>query len=633
VILRLSAHIAVLNFWNKAMPLPDIVSLELLKALLPAEPITVPQAQTRAPDYAEVEEALRCLPSHFGTNSYDTWRDVLMAVHSILPGPDGVALCERYVPGKPGEIERKFASFDGSGGVGIGTLFHIASQHGYQSARRNAPYSAKEDLPELSNDEIDALVRGELQAALPFDLYDYRPEDGGILDAWDEHYGHEWLYIAGYKRWAHWAGTHWEDQRTVQFERSIESLVSAMNLAAEEKLQECLGLPDEERKIAFKKATVYSNATRRTSGRISSVGSMAEKRRPAEGGKINAPNVLNFRNGTLDLDTLELREHSRGDLLTYCMPFDYDPAARAPIWIDEYLANVFVYENTTETDHTLIALVQELLGYSLTNDTSLEAMVWLYGDGGNGKTVIIEVLRALLGPLATSVDFQHLGSPGNYDLSSLVGMRVAFSTESERGGTVAEGYIKRVVSGETIKARPIYGSPFEFKSTSKVWWAMNDKPIIKSTSSSMWRRLKLIPFNRVFEGSEKDPQLRDKLMYELPGILNWALEGLQRLWANGGQFTYSYAAEEFLREYEEESNPVKQWIKERTIPASEPMTSARLLYADYAEWCKDSGRQAFNETNFGKELKRLRVQAKRSNGTKYALFLDKTSDLITDMGL
>lgn len=615
------------------MSLPPVVSLDLLKVMAATPDAAAPNTSTATPSYAEVEEALRCLPAHFGANSYSTWLDVLMAVHSVSPGPDGVALCERYVPGKQGEIERKFASFDSGGGKTIASLFDIAKRYGYQPPKRTVSYSATEDWPEAGNEDIDALIRGLLPTVLPFDLYEYRPEDGGILDAWDEHFGNAWLFIAGYDEWARWAETHWQMDQNADFERGIENLISQMNFAAQEKIKEAFALPEDDRKVALDKAKAYNNATRRTSGRIHSVRDMAENRRTARSARINTLNVLNFRNGTLDLDTRQLRKHDKDDLLTYCLPFDYDPEATASLWVDEYLARVFVYENTVETDHSLIALVQELFGYSLTNDTSLEAMVWLYGDGGNGKTVIIEVLRALLGPLATSVDFQHLGAPGNYDLSSLVGMRVAFSTESERGSTVAEGYIKRVVSGEMIKARPIYGSPFEFKSTSKVWWAMNDKPIIKSTSSSMWRRLKLIPFNRKFEGSEKDPKLRDKLMAELPGIFNWALAGLKRLWENGGQFTYSYAAEEFLREYEEESNPVKQWIKERTIPASEPITSARTLYANYSEWCKDSGRQAFNETNFGKELKRLRIAMKRSNGIKYALFLEKSSDLINDMGL
>lgn len=142
------------------MPLPEIVPLHLLDALVPVEsPSAKPQPISNIPSHAEVEEALRCLPTHFGTNSYNIWLEVLMAVHSVLPGSDGVALCERYVPGKPGEIEKKFKGFDGSGGVGVGTLFHIAEGYGFRPARRAVSYAAQ--LPELSNNEIHALITGE----------------------------------------------------------------------------------------------------------------------------------------------------------------------------------------------------------------------------------------------------------------------------------------------------------------------------------------------------------------------------------------------------------------------------------------------------------------------------------------
>src|SRR5690606_27664534 len=93
--------------------------------------------------------------------------------------------------------------------------------------------------------------------------------------------------------------------------------------------------------------------------------------------------------------------------------------------------------------------------------------------------------------------------------------------------------LKRIVSGERIKARPIYGAQFEFDSQAKVWWAMNDKPIIKDTGNSIWRRLKLIPFNRTFTDLDKDPELGQKLEAESPGILNFALDGLRRLRLRG----------------------------------------------------------------------------------------------------
>lgn len=615
------------------MPLPEIVPLHLLDALVPAEsPSAKPAPVSTLPSYAEIEEALRCLPAHFGANSYNTWLEALMAVHSVFPGADGVALCERYIPGKPGEIERKFAGFDGSGGVGVGTLFHLAENYGYRSTRRNASYSAQ--LPELSNDEIDALIRGVLPTVLPFDLYNYRPEDGGILDAWLDHHSNGWLFITGYDYWSFWTGTHWQEDRTHTLSREVTQLASAMNFAAGAKLKEAFAEPEDTRKNAVLKANTYINATKRTAGRIGSVTTMAMGFCSSAAADMDMGEALNLENGTLDLNKLKLREHRREDHLTYCLPFDHDPDAIAPHWCNEYLPRVFVYEDSMLTDPTLISLCQELIGYSLTPDTSLEIMIWLYGEGGNGKTLMIEILKALLGPMATSVDFQTIGLPGNYDLAKLPGKRIAFSTESERGGTIAEGYIKKIVSGETISARPIYGAPFDFHATPKVWWAMNDKPVIKSTSNSVWRRLKMLPFYREFTETEKDVSLRGKLMEELPGILNWALEGLQRLRNNHGHFTHSPAAEAFLQEYIKESNPVSQWLSERTVPATEPTTSAKSLYNDYAEWCKSAGRQKMSETNFGREMKRLKIiKGRTADCVRYACFLRAGGEFATDLGL
>jgi len=95
-------------------------------------PVPYGDGALRVPvEAGDIEAALSCLPSHFGPGSYNKWLSVLMAVHSEM-GMDGVALCERYIPGSPGEVERKFKSFT-AGGVGIGTLYHIAREHGYQS--------------------------------------------------------------------------------------------------------------------------------------------------------------------------------------------------------------------------------------------------------------------------------------------------------------------------------------------------------------------------------------------------------------------------------------------------------------------------------------------------------------------
>lgn len=477
-------------------------------------------------------------------------------------------------------------------------------------------------------------------ATQTFDLFQYRAEDGGILDCWHDLYCDQWIYVTGYESWYRWAGTHWAKDERQGIQRQIEALMDAMNKAASDELKALVHNinnvnimdvmnkaasddDDDKAERAFLKAMIA--ATKRSRARVASVETMAQARLAVAAGTLDAGNVLNLRNGTLDLDTIAQRPHNRGDYLTYVLDYDYDPDAVAPRF-ERFVQEVLVKEDPDEngqwvTDEELCRLFQELVGYSLTNDTRHEVMTWISGDGGNGKNVAIVTLQRLLGPLCCSVDFQTIGMPGNYDLGEIPGRRVIFSTESERGGKVAEGYVKKIVSGERINARAIYGKPFEFKSTAKVWWAMNDKPIIRDTSNSIWRRLKLIPFNRSFTDEDKDVDLLDKLKAELPGILNFALDGLHNLRLRG-RFAESGAVTEAIEEYRKESNPVVQWLDERTQPTYTPgtplstlanayyTTSGGALFADYQAWALQNGRQPMNKTNFGRELKRLKVPKK-----------------------
>ena len=464
---------------------------------------------------------------------------------------------------------------------------------------------------------------------LTFDLFQYRAEDGGILDCWHDLYSEQWMFVTGYDAWYRWRGTHWAKDEQQGLQRQVEALMDAMNRAAAAELAllpDPGPLGDDPETAAlptFLKA--IKRATKRSRARVASVEGMAQARCAVRAADLDAGNVLNLKNGTLDLDSLALRAHTPGDRLTYVLDYDHDPDALAPRF-EQFVSEVLVNEEPDETgrwvtDIDLCTMFQELLGYSLTNDTRHEVMTWLSGDGGNGKTVAITTMQMLLGPLCCSVDFQTIGQPGNYDLAELPGRRVAFSTESERGGKVAEGWIKRIVSGERINARAIYGSPFEFKATAKVWWAMNDKPLIRDTSNAIWRRLKLIPFHRTFTEQDKDPSLLHKLAGELPGILNFALDGLRRL-RQRGRFPESRAVAAAIDEYRMESNPVAQWLAECTTPAEGPATLASALFEDYQAWATRNGRQAMNATNFGRELKRGRMQrTKKMTGWFYNVSL------------
>lgn len=455
-----------------------------------------------------------------------------------------------------------------------------------------------------------------------FDLLKYRPEDGGILDCWMDLFSEDWLYVTGYEAWYKWTGTHWAKDDSLRIQKQIQSLMDAMNQAARNGMLDAAAelknatTPDDEKRLA-KEIEVYKcyiGATKRTKGRVVSVESMAQAQRAVAVDLLDAGNLLNLRNGTLDLDTLTLRPHSQADHLTYCLGYDYDPNATCPRY-EQFLCEVLVKEELDSngqwvTDFELCQLFQELQGYSLTGDTKHEAMTWLNGIGSNGKSVAVAIMQRLLGPLCRAVNFQTLGTPGNYDLADVPGRRVLFSTESERGGKLGESLIKQIVSGERITARPIYGKPLEFNSVSKIWWAVNDLPVIKDTGNAIWRRLRLITFHRTFGEQDKDPDLLPKLEAELPGILNFAIDGLRRL-RQRGRLPESAAVAQAVKQYKHESNPVSQWLDDCATTEGGPETLASLIYADYERWCVRNGRQALNNVNFGKELRRLGVAGKR----------------------
>lgn len=528
-----------------------------------------------------------------------------------------------------GTVYNPSAYRNGSNGVSNG---HGTNGNGHnsiftaqESSQDNTPSTA---IPPLTPSGVNPLR--------------YRAEDGGIMDAWLDIYGNDWIFVVGPDMWHFWNKTHWASDKDLFIKCQLVDLMDTMNQECSRIMRDApskvksisakyaaasLEIPDtaikeiERIKTDADIAKSMRSATKRSSARVASVETMSRAKRGVAVERMDVDDSLNLANGVLSLASLELRPHDREDLFTYCLDYDYDPTAQCPIWersVNEWL----VKEGTTETDLELVLLFQELLGYSLTPDVKRGVMAWMFGEGSNGKSVAIHVIKSLLGPMAMPIDFQSIGQPGNYDLADIPGKRVILSTESERGKTMSEKYIKMIVTGDPIKARPIYGSPVAFESTAKIWWAMNDKPVIKDTTDSMWRRMKLLPFYRKFtEGESADVDLPTKLDAELPGILNWAIKGLIRL-TNNGRFTTSTASEDAKQQYREEANPVAQWVNTMTVPTSYPATLQSALFKEYVTWCRDQNEFTVSSTQFGKDLKRLKIDCTRKNsGWMYNLAL------------
>ena len=481
-------------------------------------------------------------------------------------------------------------------------------------------------LREAGHDETTiADLQRAVKRAVPPWWAEYEPDEAGQSDAFLQRYGADWAYITGWERWHKWQGACWQSDETRAFRLALGVMLDdvhreAMELARElfreaEATARDLGEKDQaaqDAKQEAKEAFARAMGWRRTDRRLNAIDNLCKDQRAQHPDKLSAKNLLNLANGTLDLDSGALRPHDRADLLTHCLSYSYDPAATCPRWL-QFLGEVLVKEDGRTPDPELAALFQEFIGYALTIETRYEAMLWLSGVGANGKTTAIKIVNALLGPLALSLDLGALGRPdASYYLAKLGGARVVFSTEATKGQNTGEDILKRLASGEPIPARPIRGEPITIQPVAKVLWAMNDKPNVKDTSDGFWRRLRLVPFYRQFGEHERDTQLAERLLGELPGILNWALEGLRRLRSNG-RFTDAAAVRDAVEEYRTEQNDVALWLHERTtmglpkaLRPTDARTRGRMAFDDYMSWAKDINRQkTMTETAFGKELKKL----------------------------
>ena len=323
------------------------------------------------------------------------------------------------------------------------------------------------------------------------------------------------------------------------------------------------------------------------------------------------PWVLNCQNGTLDLKTAELRDHRKGDLITKLAPVIYDPTANAPIWL-RFLDRIMA------GNKRLIRFLQKCVGYSLTGDTQEQVMFIFYGTGSNGKTTFLRINADMLGDYAkwtpATTLLAHRGETIPNDIARLQGARFVIATETEQNRRLNESLVKAVTGGDRIAARFLHKEFFEFEPQFKVFLGTNHKPEIRGQDHAIWRRLRLIPFTETIPDEEQDKELPEKLKEELPGILNWALEG-RRAWLEDGLQEPQEVVQATL-DYRTESDILGEWIEDRCVIAPMATASAADLYQSYRNWCDDSGQKPLSKRWFGGRLAERGLNSVRTPRTR-----------------
>lgn len=325
------------------------------------------------------------------------------------------------------------------------------------------------------------------------------------------------------------------------------------------------------------------------------------------------PMLLNCENGTIDLRTGQLREHRREDLCSRITPVTYDPDAKC----SRFLAFL---DRIMDKNADLIEYFESVLGYSLTGSTSEQIFLFVYGLGANGKSVLLNIVSALLGEYACNTPTETLmmrqrGAIPN-DLARLAGVRLVTANETSEGQRLDEAKIKDLTGSDTISARFLHREWFDYKPQFKVWMRGNHTPTIKGTDDGIWRRIHLVPFAVQIPEDERDKQLEEKLRAELSGILAWAVQGCLK-WQSGG-LRAPEVVSDATSEYRQEMDIIGAFLQERCVCNEKARVSAKSLYAEYQTWCTDNGDRPVSQRQFGSSLTERGLKRKRfANGVHY----------------
>lgn len=331
-------------------------------------------------------------------------------------------------------------------------------------------------------------------------------------------------------------------------------------------------------------------------------------------------------NGVYDLERHELLPHSPDHLLTLGVGYAYDPKAKCPRF-QQFLEEVLVRHSDPDDDTSplvpdpeLRLLVQEMIGYCLTTHCRAERGFFLLGHGANGKSALIRVIRQMVGEhnVCDGFDVRRISNPNSS--MRLTSKLVAIQNELQGGARIDEAAYKAVTSGDPVAARRLYNDETSITPYATLIMAGNELPETRDTSLGFWRRTLVIPFLNTFMDEAADTDLQDKLRSELPGILNFALEGYRRLDGNNWKFTDAEASTNATSRYREDSDPLLLWLNDCLRPSA-TANSVRVmdLFEHYLAYC---GKRRYQPLNYNSFSKRLKVVTENRQGQPW----DSTAD-------
>ena len=435
-----------------------------------------------------------------------------------------------------------------------------------------------------------ALSAGELEPRYP----EQQKEEGKIdltedllALAFTSRYEEKFSYCHDTGAWFCWNGQCWQKDKTRVPMHAMRELCREMN---------------PQRKAILGKVVTASGALK--------FAACDPKMAVTADGWDTDPMLIGTPGGVVDLRTGILSQSNPALRITKLSGVAPSENVECPKWLH-------FLDEATDGDKDLQRFMQQVAGYCLTGDTREHALFFIYGPGGNGKSVFLNILTAIMAEYATTSAMTTF-TASNFDqhptdLAMLKGARLVSVSETDDGRAWAESRIKQLTGGDKITARFMRQDFFEFVPQFKLLIVGNHQPILRNVDAAARRRFNIIPF--VHTPSNPDTELESKLKAELPGIMRWAIQGCLDWQANGlVRPAVVLAATE---EYFESQDLFGRWFEEKCdISDKTAFTETSDLYASWSTYAHQNGEESGAISRFGPMIGKMgfpkeRIKQKR----------------------
>lgn len=422
--------------------------------------------------------------------------------------------------------------------------------------------------------------------------------DDGNADLLIRTHGHHIRYITDQNRWTTWAGNHWQEQHDTKGGTAREYVKRIGRT-----------MPDDKQWAAHKRRTLSAKGTTDTLTQAATDPRITIQKDDLD----NHPWELNTPAGILDLRTGELSEPDPAKYHTRLTKHTPDFSEPSELW-EKFLWDTF-------GNNDLITYMQRLIGYSAVGEVKENLLPFAHGTGGNGKSVFLEAITDILGDYATTAPNEFLMASGQgkhtTEIARLSGARMVVCSEVNEHDKFDEAKVKNLTGGDKLTARFLFQNDFTFTPTHQLWLVGNDKPDVSSGGNSFWRRVRLIPFTRTFDGPDATPENQAKRITGLqhilannthgPKILTWIAKGAAD-YAKHGLPTPPIVANA-TEEYSQTTDTLARFLDEEATlnpdmaELVEFSTPTRIVRSAYEIWCQSNGEKPMSGRKFTTELK------------------------------